>query len=100
MHITEVPDRTTIQFDRTVANLLACPAEQTLRLVFEIDASADSGRGLLAAPGSANRSSSSRAIRRIRRWPFAPRSVTRLSSGPHPNASRLMEASRRRTTSW
>jgi hypothetical protein len=38
MHITEVPERTTIQFDRTVANLLAQPGKGHLQLVFDIDA--------------------------------------------------------------
>jgi hypothetical protein len=38
MHITEVPERTTIQFDRTVANLLVQPDKAQLQLVFEIDA--------------------------------------------------------------
>src|SRR5882724_8691923 len=38
MHITEIPERTTIQFERTVANLLALPGKAHLQLVFEIDA--------------------------------------------------------------
>jgi hypothetical protein len=38
MHITEVPERTTIQFERTVANLLAQADKGKLRLVFEVDA--------------------------------------------------------------
>jgi hypothetical protein len=38
MHITEVPERTTIQFDTTVANLLAQPDKARLQLVIEIDA--------------------------------------------------------------
>jgi hypothetical protein len=59
MHITEIPERTTIQFANTVANLLTFPVTQTLQMVFEIDASdgrpgyIDVGNGIILERESA-----------------------------------------------